>query len=203
MRRSQMRCSDISPPANRTAPRWSASSTGSRRISGSTSMRSTRRSRARQGGYGRGGRMKIESDEIEFLAGVRGSETLGSPIAVAGAQPRLRTPTTAPLMDPITGCGRAAHQSAARPCRLRGRAQVPPARFAQRARAGERARDRHARRAGRDLRAVSRGARHARRVAYVASESATSLPTRLDDWIERRASRPARCAAPIRSPRRR
>jgi len=36
----------------------------------------------RQGGYGRGGRMKIESDRVRFLAGVRGGLTLGSPIAV-------------------------------------------------------------------------------------------------------------------------
>ena len=36
----------------------------------------------RQGGYGRGGRMKIEKDRAEFLAGVRLGETLGSPIAL-------------------------------------------------------------------------------------------------------------------------
>src|SRR5437773_610121 len=36
----------------------------------------------RQGGYGRGARMKIESDRIEWLAGVRAGEALGSPIAV-------------------------------------------------------------------------------------------------------------------------
>src|SRR6266436_8839426 len=36
----------------------------------------------RMGGYGRGARMKIESDRIEWLAGVRAGETLGSPIAV-------------------------------------------------------------------------------------------------------------------------
>jgi len=36
----------------------------------------------RQQGYGRGRRMKIESDHIEFLSGVRGGETLGSPIAM-------------------------------------------------------------------------------------------------------------------------
>src|SRR5213079_1750505 len=37
----------------------------------------------RQHGYGRGGRMKIESDEVEITGGVRGGETLGSPIAIA------------------------------------------------------------------------------------------------------------------------
>jgi chorismate synthase len=36
----------------------------------------------RQHGYGRGGRMKIERDEAELAGGVRGGETLGSPIAV-------------------------------------------------------------------------------------------------------------------------
>ena len=37
----------------------------------------------RQGGYGRGGRMKIESDHVEFLSGIRFGETLGSPITLS------------------------------------------------------------------------------------------------------------------------
>jgi chorismate synthase len=37
----------------------------------------------RQLGYGRGGRMKIESDQIEILSGVRQGATLGSPISFA------------------------------------------------------------------------------------------------------------------------
>lgn len=36
----------------------------------------------RQGGYGRGARMKIESDTVSFLSGVRGGLTLGSPLAL-------------------------------------------------------------------------------------------------------------------------
>lgn len=36
----------------------------------------------RQQGYGRGGRMKIETDQIQILTGVRHGETLGSPIAL-------------------------------------------------------------------------------------------------------------------------
>jgi chorismate synthase len=36
----------------------------------------------RQRGYGRGGRQKIETDEVEFLGGVRHGYTLGSPIAM-------------------------------------------------------------------------------------------------------------------------
>lgn len=36
----------------------------------------------RMQGYGRGARMKIESDRIEWIAGVRAGETLGSPVAM-------------------------------------------------------------------------------------------------------------------------
>src|SRR5215475_7468601 len=36
----------------------------------------------RQQGYGRGGRMKIESDQVEIVAGVRHSHTIGSPVAL-------------------------------------------------------------------------------------------------------------------------
>ena len=36
----------------------------------------------RMGGYGRGGRMKIESDHAQFISGVRHGETIGSPIAI-------------------------------------------------------------------------------------------------------------------------
>ncbi len=38
--------------------------------------------RRRQGGYGRGGRMKIEKDQVRFLSGVRHGKSLGSPIAM-------------------------------------------------------------------------------------------------------------------------
>ena len=36
----------------------------------------------RQQGYGRGGRMKIETDQAEIVAGVRHSHTIGSPVAL-------------------------------------------------------------------------------------------------------------------------
>src|SRR6516165_5669512 len=36
----------------------------------------------RQQGYGRGGRMKIETDRAEIVSGVRHSRTIGSPIAI-------------------------------------------------------------------------------------------------------------------------
>src|SRR3989304_5916287 len=36
----------------------------------------------RQQGYGRGGRMKIETDRVEILSGLRFGKTLGSPITL-------------------------------------------------------------------------------------------------------------------------
>src|SRR5262245_60239522 len=36
----------------------------------------------RMQGHGRGARMKIESDTIEWLSGVRAGETIGSPVAM-------------------------------------------------------------------------------------------------------------------------
>src|SRR6476646_6266495 len=36
----------------------------------------------RMQGYGRGARMKIEQDRVEWLSGVRAGETLGSPVAM-------------------------------------------------------------------------------------------------------------------------
>lgn len=44
--------------------------------------RVTRDLRRRQGGYGRGRRMAIESDRADILSGVRAGETLGGPIAL-------------------------------------------------------------------------------------------------------------------------
>jgi chorismate synthase len=58
----------------------------------------------RQGGYGRGARMKIESDRVEFLAGLRGSRTLGSPIAVTIRNKDFEN--VRELMDPLLGHGK-------------------------------------------------------------------------------------------------
>jgi chorismate synthase len=44
----------------------------------------------RQGGYGRGGRMKIETDRVEVLAGLRRGVTLGSPIVLQVANRDFR-----------------------------------------------------------------------------------------------------------------
>jgi len=60
--------------------------------------------RARQGGYGRGGRMQIESDHVEFLAGLRGSKTLGSPLAILIRNRDYEN--VRELMDPLTGGGK-------------------------------------------------------------------------------------------------
>lgn len=65
--------------------------------------------RRRQGGYGRGGRMKIERDAVEVLSGVRHGKTLGSPITLrienrdwANWQERMAAnPVGAPI-EPVT-----------------------------------------------------------------------------------------------------
>jgi chorismate synthase len=60
----------------------------------------------RQGGYGRGARQRIETDTVEFLAGLRQGKTLGSPIAmrVANKDARLDDPEkTPPLFRPRPG----------------------------------------------------------------------------------------------------
>src|SRR3954451_17179310 len=62
--------------------------------------------RRRQGGYGRGGRQKIETDRAEFLTGVRLGKTIGAPIAmqVPNKDSRLDDLTaTPPLHRPRPG----------------------------------------------------------------------------------------------------
>src|SRR5438874_9931880 len=62
--------------------------------------------RRRQGGYGRGGRQKIESDAVEFLSGVRLGKTIGSPVAmmIVNRDARLDDVTkTPPLHRPRPG----------------------------------------------------------------------------------------------------
>src|SRR5947208_5293609 len=56
--------------------------------------------RRRQGGYGRGGRQKIETDRAEFLSGVRLGKTIGSPIAmqIANADSRLDDLSKTPVL---------------------------------------------------------------------------------------------------------
>src|SRR5215211_9199426 len=62
--------------------------------------------RRRQGGYGRGGRQKIETDAIDFLTGVRMGHSIGSPITmlIPNKDFRLDDPAaTPPLSRPRPG----------------------------------------------------------------------------------------------------
>jgi len=62
--------------------------------------------RRRQGGYGRGGRQKIEADHVQLLTGVRLDKTIGSPITllVPNKDYRLDDPAaTPPLHRPRPG----------------------------------------------------------------------------------------------------
>ncbi len=62
--------------------------------------------RRRQGGYGRGGRQKIETDHAEILSGVRMGKTIGSPVAmeIVNKDARLDDLTaTPPLYRPRPG----------------------------------------------------------------------------------------------------
>src|SRR5262245_5039907 len=56
--------------------------------------------RRRQGGYGRGGRQKIETDIAEFLSGVRRGHAIGSPIAmmIVNKDSRLDDPQATPAL---------------------------------------------------------------------------------------------------------
>src|SRR5437763_12990131 len=59
-----------------------------------------------QGGYGRGGRQKIETDQVDFLTGVRMGKSIGSPITmlIANKDSRLDDPSaTPPLHRPRPG----------------------------------------------------------------------------------------------------
>ena len=62
--------------------------------------------RRRQGGYGRGGRQKIETDHVEFLTGVRLNRTIASPVTmlIPNKDSRLDDLTkTPPLHRPRPG----------------------------------------------------------------------------------------------------
>lgn len=53
----------------------------------------------RQQGYGRGGRMAIETDKIQFISGVRGGKSLGSPISFSIANKDYEN--WIPYMNPV------------------------------------------------------------------------------------------------------
>jgi chorismate synthase len=65
--------------------------------------------RRRQGGYGRGGRMKIEKDAVRLLSGVRHGKTLGSPITMqienldwVNWEERMNAEPVEATMEPVT-----------------------------------------------------------------------------------------------------
>ena len=57
----------------------------------------------RQGGYGRGGRMKIEHDSVAVLSGVRRGVTIGSPIVLQIANKDFRIDDAPPIHRPRPG----------------------------------------------------------------------------------------------------
>ena len=59
--------------------------------------------RRRQGGYGRGGRQKIEEDKVEVLSGVRKGLTIGSPIALQIINNDSRLDDAPPVHRPRPG----------------------------------------------------------------------------------------------------
>ena len=81
----------------------------------------------RQQGYGRGGRMKIETDRAEIVAGVRHSKTIGSPIAIIIQNKDWKNWTEALPVEGIDGDPKktqAGLASAARTCRSCGQPQI-------------------------------------------------------------------------------
>jgi chorismate synthase len=59
--------------------------------------------RLRQGGYGRGGRMKIEMDRVEVLTGILRGKTIGSPLAIRIANRDHRIDEAPPVHRPRPG----------------------------------------------------------------------------------------------------
>ena len=126
----------------------------------------TRELRRRQGGYGRGRRMAIESDRAEILSGVRPGETIGGPIAMmienrdwANWQHTMQRRRPSRRAD--AGGARRAPVTRPRPghADLAGVAKYGRDGRARRARARERARNRGARRRRRGRAAAARARR--------------------------------------------
>src|SRR3954462_5215170 len=61
--------------------------------------------RRRQGGYGRGGRQRIETDTVEILSGAWHNTTLGSPIGLAVANKDAKLERMDDLARPRPGHG--------------------------------------------------------------------------------------------------
>src|SRR3954468_8451085 len=61
--------------------------------------------RRRQGGYGRGGRQRIETDTVDFRSGVWQGRTLGSPIALEVINKDAKLERLGDLSSPRPGHG--------------------------------------------------------------------------------------------------
>ncbi|MFH2137887.1 MAG: chorismate synthase [Candidatus Omnitrophota bacterium] len=57
----------------------------------------------RQQGYGRGGRMKIETDKVKILSGIKGGLTLGSPVALMVKNKDFKINELPPITEPRPG----------------------------------------------------------------------------------------------------
>ena len=96
----------------------------------------------RQKGYGRGGRMVIERDEVRIVSGIRFGRTMGSPVTFIVANRDFKNwekRMSARSRRPRRGEGR--DPAASRPCRSGRRAQVQPRRYPGHPRTGVGARD--------------------------------------------------------------
>ncbi len=98
----------------------------------------------RQKGYGRGGRMKIETDKAQILSGIRHGRTIGSPITIAIKNKDWEN--WAQIMDPVNPIPielnlklkRLAFETThrtSRPCRSSGGDKVESSRSSKRPRA--------------------------------------------------------------------
>ena len=99
----------------------------------------------RQQGYGRGGRMKIETDRAEIVAGVRHSHTIGSPVAILIRNRDWQNWTEALPVEDVDGAEdkrKPGHPAAAGPCRPGRRHQVQFSRCPLHPGARQRPRDR-------------------------------------------------------------
>jgi chorismate synthase len=94
----------------------------------------------RMQGYGRGARMKIERDRIEWLAGMRAGETLGSPVAMRSTTDQITGRTSWPPRPPSrASCVAGGFPPRRRPAGLPGKTAGPmPVTVSRRRRPGDR-----------------------------------------------------------------
>src|SRR5688572_25119207 len=78
----------------------------------------------RQQGYGRGRRMQIETDTVEILSGVRGGQSIGSPIGMLIQNRDWKN--WQEIMDPALRDGEAQTEGGVTPARKRTVTRVRP-----------------------------------------------------------------------------